>query len=111
MEIGYNREKQMEVVRYKIEGDTVIQEDTRLQGMIVGSTLVSEDVLLELDGMIIGSLVLEKNSRVNIRGMVNGDVTNRGGYLAIYGMVVGKVIKEAGKTIIDPKAVVSGGVI
>lgn len=42
----------MRILRNKIEGDTVLREDTQLYGMIVGSTTVSKGILLELHGMV-----------------------------------------------------------
>ena len=42
--------------------------------------------------------------------MVIRDVINRGGYLKIFGMVVGKVSQEKGDIFVDPQAIVRGGI-
>lgn len=36
----------MKLIKGKIEGETNIKEDTQLHGMIVGSTIVSNNALL-----------------------------------------------------------------
>ena len=96
----------MRVIENKIEGETIIAEDTELRGMIVGSTVVENGITLQLHGMIVGNLILEKSSLVYLYGAISGDITNKGGYLEIHGFVNGKVIREGGETIIDPKAVI-----
>ena len=101
----------MKVIRDKIEGDTAINEDTQLHGMIVGLTTVSRNSLLQLHGMIIGDLILEENSTVYLHGMVNGNIINNGGYLEVFGMVNGKVIRKSGETIIDSNAVIRDCVV
>lgn len=101
----------MKVMKQRIEGDTILNEDTQLHGMIVGSTTVSENTVLHLHGMIIGNLLLEQSSTVYLHGMVNGDVINRGGRLEVFGIVNGKVIRENGETLVDPKAIVLDGVL
>lgn len=101
----------MKVIWGKVEGDTILNEDTNLHGMIVGSTTVSENTLLQLHGMIVGNLILEKESTVYIYGMVNGNIINKGARLEVFGMVNGKVYREGGETRVDPKAIVRDGVL
>lgn len=101
----------MKVIRSKVEGNTILSEDTQLHGMIVGSTTVSENILLQMHGMIIGNLILKVDSEVYLHGMVNGDVINKGGYLKVFGIVNGKLIRESGDTVVDPKAIVRDGII
>lgn len=99
----------MRIIVDIIKGDTVVEEDTQLNGMIVGKATVSENTLLELNGMVVGNLVLEKASTVYLYGMVVGDVVNEGGHLEVFGTVNGKVVRKNGKTLIDSKAVVRYG--
>ena len=96
----------MKVIRNNIEGNTTINEDTQLHGMVVGLTTVSLNSILQLHGMIIGDLILEESSTVYLHGMVNGNVINNGGYLKVFGTVNGKVIRESGETIIDSNSVI-----
>jgi hypothetical protein len=99
----------MKTIRSKIEGNTILNEDTELHGMIVGTTTVCEGTVLALHGMVVGDLVLRPDSTVHLHGMVCGDVRNEGGRLDVFGMVQGRVIRADGLTIIHPKAVVLGG--
>lgn len=96
----------MRIIRDKVEGDTIISENTHLYGMIIGATTIASGVRFELDGMVIGSLHLEEQSSVYLRGTVGGDVVNNGGYLLVRGVVDGRVIELGGKTDIDPRAVI-----
>ena len=100
----------MRVIREKIEGKTVLSEDTELYGMIAGDTRVCENIVLKLHGMVIGKLILETNSVAYLHGMVVGDILNKGGHLEIFGTVNGRVLTENGKTLIDPKASIRNGV-
>ena len=100
----------MNIIRNKVEGDTVLSEDTQFFGMIVGKTTVSENTLLELHGMIIGDLILEKDSTVYLNGMVNGNVINKGGILHVFGMVNGQIVRQKGQTVVDSKALVRNGI-
>jgi len=104
------KERLMNVIRNKVEGDTVLSEGTQLFGMIVGKTTVSENTLLELHGMIVGNLVLQKGSTVYLHGMVNGDIINKGGVLQVFGVVNGKIVRQSGQTMVDSKSSVRNGI-
>jgi cytoskeletal protein CcmA (bactofilin family) len=97
----------MKMIYEKIESDVVIEEDTHLHGMIVGSTTVSSDITFNLHGMIIGNLILKNNSNVYIHGMVNGNIINKGGRLEVFGIVNGRIIKESGITNIHDRAIIN----
>lgn len=56
--------------------------------------------------MINGDLILIKDCSVYIHGMVNGDVINKGGYLEIFGIFNGKVIRENDEIKINSNAVI-----
>ena len=99
----------MRIINDKIEGDTIINEDTQLNGMIVGKTTVAEGIQLELNGMIVGNVVVEKNSAVYLCGEVVGNVVNEGGRLEVFGIVKGKVLRKDGDTFVDSKAIVRHG--
>ncbi len=97
-------------IRGKIEEDIVLSENTDLSGMVVGNVVVQKNVALELHGMVVGNLVLEQDSEVYLHGMVTkGDVINNGGCLKVFGMVVGKIRRNSGETIVDKNAIVRNG--
>src|ERR1035438_1692893 len=100
----------MVTIRDKVEGNKVFKSDTELFGMVTGSAQVLAGVELKMYGMICGSLTLDQGSSVELRGTVSGDVVNNGGTLSVYGIVYGRVISKSGKTMVDKKAVVTGGV-
>jgi len=97
-------------IRHKIVGDTTIDEDTELHGMIAGTVTVAEDTILQLHGKVAGSLILLPRSAAFVHGTVDGNVVNRGGYLEIFGAVTGQVVRQAGTTVIDSMAEVGLGV-
>lgn len=99
----------MRIINDKIEGDTSIKEDTQLNGMIVGKTTVAEGIQLDLHGMIVGNLIVGKSSTVHIFGTIVGDAVNDGGRLEVYGVVNGKIFRNAGDTSVDTRAIVRFG--
>lgn len=99
----------MKTIKHKIMADTVLDEDTLLEGMIVGSTTVSENRKLRLYGDIIGNLSVRKGSDVLLYGTVNGNIKNEGGHLEILGIVNGKIDTLGGTTHIDPNAIILDG--
>ena len=44
----------MKIINRKIDGDTVIFQETKIDSTVVGSVTVSESTLLQLDGNIDG---------------------------------------------------------
>ena len=88
-------------IRHKIVGDTTIDEDTELHGMIAGTVTVAEDTILQLHGKVVGSLILLPRSAAFVHGAVDGAVVNRGGYLEIFGAVTGQVVRQGGTTVAD----------
>lgn len=98
-----NETPDVEEIADKIEGDFRIETDVILRGMITGDVVVSKDCTLILHGMILKDLILEEGSIVKLHGMVNQNVYNKGGTLQVYGMIMG-VLKDEGKTFVDPNA-------
>lgn len=101
----------MITISHKITGETTIDQDTQLTGMIVGKTIVSGSVSMIINGMINGDLILESGSYAYVHGIVNGDIVNNGGNLEIFGTVNGKVIRKDGQTTVDTNAIVRDGVL
>ena len=99
----------MRLFNDKIEGNTSINEDTQLNGMIVGDTTVLENTMFELNGMIVGNLIIKKSSTVYLYGTVTRDVVNEGGRLEVFGTVNGKVFRKDGDTLVDSRAIIRYG--
>ena len=100
----------MLIIQERVEGDTNIELDTVLNGIVVGSVTIFPCAKLHVNGMITGNLFLQSDSAVTLNGVVNGDVVNSGGVLAILGIVNGKVERKGGRTDIDKGAIVIRGV-
>ena len=97
----------MKLVKDTIESDTLIKENTHLQGMIIGTTIVLPKIVLNLNGMIVGNLILAKNSVVYHHGTVKGDIINKGGKIEIFGTVIGRIIRESGITKIHDNSIIN----
>lgn len=96
----------MKEIKGKTEGNIKIKENTVLRGMIVGDVKVLESAEFIISGMIIGNVTVHENTKVYIRGTVNGDVINKGGYLEVYGIVKGRLLKERGTEFVDKDAII-----
>lgn len=110
--------------RGKVIGNQVISEAIDLWGSITGNVTVVAGGKMYVRGAIVGHLVVEKGGRVHVygnisgnlsvaqgakvilSGTVGGDAANNGGRLYIdnLGKVVGKLVKNGGDTVVDPKA-------
>jgi hypothetical protein len=88
-----------------------IDDDFTLLGMVTGDIIVVANGNLQLDGTCGRNLILEEGSTVFLNGTVSGNVYNRGGELEVYGVIYGRLHKDAGQTIVDSDAVIRGGVI
>lgn len=97
----------MREIKYVIKGNQILEEDTCLRGIIVGSVEVRPNVYFEVHGTLNGKLMLQGGSRAKVCGTVNGDITNDGN-LEIFGTVNGTVQTVSGETFIDPNAIVQG---
>jgi cytoskeletal protein CcmA (bactofilin family) len=95
----------MNIESGKIDGDYAVTKDLQLHGMITGSAIVKNGVLLQLHGTVVNDLIVEKGGTAIINGTVRGNVINRGGNIEIYGVVYGSV---NGPASIDANAVVKG---
>jgi hypothetical protein len=96
----------MRFINHKIEGDARIEEDMEFSGIVNGNLVVASGATLHLRGIVNGNLALEPSSRVELHGIVNGGVENRGGHLEVWGIVNGGLSRQAGTTIVHPKAIV-----
>ena len=100
----------MRIVHDKIVGAERVSDSLQLHGMITGDTTVVAGGRLTLHGMCCQDLVIEGGAEALLYGMVAGNVYNRGGKLAAFGMITGSLMTEAGETKIDSNAVIRGGV-
>lgn len=98
----------MRVENRKMDGDMKVSDELTLNGSVSGTTSVTTGGFLILNGIIGQDLVLEKDSKVELFGTVTGNVYNRGGELAIHGIVEGALYKNAGIMIIYPEAKIKG---
>jgi cytoskeletal protein CcmA (bactofilin family) len=95
----------------QIEGDVVLSDELQLYGQVTGSVTVEDGGVLHVFGMVGKSVTVKAGGTATVHGMVSGDVRNEGGGLHIRGMVLGRVTTiPPGKTVIEPAAIVSGGV-
>ncbi|HEX2972142.1 MAG TPA: hypothetical protein VHP11_07405 [Tepidisphaeraceae bacterium] len=110
--------------RGKVIGNQVISEPMDLWGSITGNVTVVKGGKMYVRGAIVGHLVVEDGGRVHVygnvsgnlsvaqgakvilSGIVGGDAANNGGRLYVdnLGKVNGKLIKNGGDTVVDPKA-------
>lgn len=97
-------ERKMRIITERVRGDTIIREDTQIQGVVNGSVHVDKGGNLLHQGMIYGTVTVETGGEANIFGYVKGDVINNGGKLTIFGAVNGTVRTESGTTKIDKEA-------
>ena len=101
----------LRTINENIEGDTWLEQDVELHGIILGSVIVRAGKLFRVCGSVSGNIKLEARARVFLYGYVGGDIVNSGGILEVYGVVNGRVIRQAGTTRIDRQAKVYGGLI
>ncbi|HEX7998576.1 MAG TPA: polymer-forming cytoskeletal protein [Pyrinomonadaceae bacterium] len=97
-------ETTMRIEKGEVRGNLEIKDEFTLLGTAKGNINVRDGGVLELNGTCEGDLILEEGSTVRLNGTVNGDVYNRGGKLKVYGIIKGRLHKEAGETFVDDKA-------
>jgi len=91
----------------KIEGNLLVSEDLKINGVVAGNIVVASGASLHLCGMCAGNVVIEKGASASITGFVRGDVINRG-TIEIYGMVQGNVRSKEGKVLFSADSVIGG---
>lgn len=99
----------MQTIFDQVDGDLSVSERVIIHGMVTGDITVVAGGELALHGMCCGALVVEPGSDAIVHGMVTGRVANRGGKLAVYGMVGPVETVVAGETYVAPSAVVRDG--
>jgi hypothetical protein len=96
----------MQQLRGKIEGPFSVEEDSSLQGMITGGTLVRQGVLFHLHGTIVGDLTVEDGARAIVHGTVNGTIHNYGD-VTIYGTIDALANRgPASRSVVDERAII-----
>jgi len=90
----------MREIKGKLEGDLLIEKNTNLAGMVVGTAKVLPKVSFNIKGMLIDNLIVKNEAVDFVHGMVTGNIENEGGYVEVFGIVEGQVYPRAGKTII-----------
>jgi len=94
----------MKLIAERVKGETIIREDTQIQGIVNGRVYVEKGANLIHMGMIIGTVTVERGAEASIFGFVKGDAINNGGNLNVFGTVNGAVRTESGNTKIDKDA-------
>lgn len=98
----------MRVENRKMDGDMKIGDELTLNGSVSGTATVTTGGYLILNGVVGQDLVLEKDSKVELFGTVTGNIYNRGGELAIHGILEGALYKNAGTIVIYPESKIKG---
>lgn len=96
----------MRIEKGEIRGNLEIDDDFTLLGMVTGNITVLDGGTLELNGTCHRDLIVEKGATVSLNGTVKGNVHNRGGRLEVYGIIDGRLHKEAGESFIDDRAII-----
>jgi len=98
-------EPKMETINHKLP-PTVLDNNTTLNGMVVGDLTVVGGVYVMMNGMVTGDLIARQGSSVDVNGTVSGCVVNEGGHVKVQG-VVGRIIDTGSEaTVVHPNAVV-----
>jgi hypothetical protein len=92
--------------RGKITELLYVSDQLILHGMATAGVRVGPGGSLDLHGTVVGALVVEEGGSARIFGTVTGDVHNEGGTIAVFGVVDGRLIRSAGETTVDPRAVI-----
>lgn len=88
----------------------VSSEELILHGVFDGNAIVKEGGVLQLFGRVSKNVIVELGGIAHIPGMVFGDAINKGGELYISGAILGRLVKEAGITKVEPKAEIGAGI-
>ena len=90
----------------KIEGNYLVNEDERFNGMITGTVTVKSGVKFINHGMLCDDVIVEENAFFYNHGMVNGNVMGEG-YTEVWGTVKG-YLSSMLKSNIHENAIVNG---
>lgn len=77
----------MRTIDADVQGPTIVRQDTRLNGVVIGDVTVPPGVRLELNGTVKGNLLACPGSQAVINGAVLGHLFNEGGEVDIFGLV------------------------
>jgi len=88
---------------------TVVDEFVLL-GAIEGAVTVESGGNLQILGEVERDLTVKPGGIAAVLGLVGGDVVNMGGELTVAGKVAGRLRAEAGRTRVDEKSKIVGGV-
>jgi hypothetical protein len=82
-----------------------VRDHLILYGVATEGVTVYAGGSLDLYGTVVGALVVQEGASARVYGTVIGDVRNEGGKVAVWG-TVGRLIRSAGETSVDPQAVI-----
>jgi hypothetical protein len=75
---------------------------------VPGSIRVVAGGNLTLMAVCQGDLTIDPGGTAVIMGIVSGNVINRGGDLHFTGIIEGQLIRQAGRTLVEPKSIIGG---
>lgn len=94
-------------LRDKYQGPFNVTEDVTLHGMVTGDASVAAGATLRLHGMVTGDLHVREGATAYVFGTVAGRVINQG-QVEVHGIVDGIATDGAGRTTVEPGAIVGG---
>ena len=84
----------MKQLNDQLEGPTTIDEDTILNGQVLGDLTVLNGVVLRLNGQVTGDLYVESGASAFINGLVIGQVFVEG-RIDLLGIALGGVVRRS----------------
>jgi cytoskeletal protein CcmA (bactofilin family) len=71
--------------------EVILKRSTHLSGQVDTNVVVGPGINVQLHGVVSGDVILHIGSELVIHGRVEGNVTNLGGVLVIFGEVAGEI--------------------
>jgi cytoskeletal protein CcmA (bactofilin family) len=75
----------------KKKREMFLKRSTHLSGQVDANIVVGLGINVQLHGVVMGDVTLHEGSELVIHGKVEGNVSNLGGILVIFGEVMGEV--------------------
>jgi cytoskeletal protein CcmA (bactofilin family) len=99
----------VERIERKHVGNLSVSSHVEVTGQVDGDVSVATGGRLFLRGQVTGNVTVKAGGYADVRGQVLGNLTNDGGEVRISGMVIGKLRRRGGSTVVEDGAAVLGG--
>ncbi len=99
----------MQVIAGQIEAPLTVEGALEVQGIVLGSITVLPAAHLVLRGICRGSVRIAESGVAQLWGIVEGDVSNEGGEVDVFGIVEGAVQGAPSHTRVSSDSIVRGG--